>query len=247
VQVSDVDSKAVHKSFPVAILAGGKATRLRELTLTTPKSLLDICGEPFAVRQIQLLREHGLRDFVFCLGHMGDQVRAQLGNGDAWGVRIDYVFDGATPLGTGGALRKALPLLSPAFAVLYGDSYLPCDFQSIIRAFWASGKDGLMTVFRNSGQWDRSNVAFVDGAIRRYSKESASPEMQYIDYGLGMLKTEALERYAPDRELDLAAVYQDLLARDQLAAFEVKERFYEIGSVAGLQEMREYFSVKGCN
>jgi NDP-sugar pyrophosphorylase family protein len=232
-------------SLPVAVLAGGKATRLGPLTRATPKSLQDICGKPFAVRQIELLREHDLRDIVLCLGHMGDQVKAALGDGSAWGVKIRYVCDGRTPLGTGGALRKALPFLGDAFAVLYGDSYLTCDYQSIINAFRTSGKDGLMTIFHNAGQWDRSNVAFVDGRIRCYDKKVSSPEMKYIDYGLGILSSNALERYPFEEELDLAAVYQDLLANNQLAAFEVSERFYEIGSIAGLEEMREYISLKG--
>lgn len=229
-------------SLPVAILAGGMATRLRPLTNGIPKVLLDVAGKPFAVRQIELLRQHGFKEIVFCLGYLGEQVQACLGDGRHWGVKLDYVFDGAHPLGTGGALRKALPLLGEAFVVLYGDSYLEIDYEAVIQAFQVSGKDGLMTVFRNAGQWDRSNVLFQGGHIRRYDKRLSSPEMQHIDYGLGVLRSSVLKAYPTDKALDLAKVYQDLLARKELAAFEVDQRFYEIGSPAGLDETRKYFS-----
>src|SRR5438105_1445235 len=176
-------------SLPVAILAGGLATRLGPLTERIPKVLLDVAGKPFAVRQIELLRAHGLKEIVFCLGYLGEQVQASLGDGSYWGVKLEYVFDGARPLGTGGALRKAVPLLGKAFAVLYGDSYLDIDYEAVIQAFHDTGTKGLMTVLRNAGQWDRSNVLFRNGHIQRYDKQLASPEMQHIDYGLGILRS----------------------------------------------------------
>ena len=233
--------------LPVAILAGGMATRLRPLTERIPKVLLDIGGKPFAVRQIELLRGHGLKEIVFCLGFLGEQVQAILGDGSHWGVKLNYVFDGAEPLGTGGALRKALPLLGEEFLVLYGDSYLECDYEAVIQAFRVSGKAGLMTVFRNAGQWDRSNVFFQNGSIRRYDKQLNSPEMEHIDYGLGVLRSSVLKAYPTDKSLDLAIIYRDLLAKNELAGFEVAQRFYEIGSPAGLEETRQYFARAGCD
>ena len=227
-------------SLPVAILAGGLATRLRPVTSTLPKSLVEVAGRPFAVEQLELLRRNGLADIVFCLGHLGEQVEAALGDGRAWGVRLRYVYDGAQLLGTGGALVRALPLLGESFFVLYGDSYLDCDYAAVAAAFQASGRLGLMTVFRNAGQWDASNVHYDRGRIWRYDKRRPTPEMQHIDYGLGLLTAEALRRYPLGQPLDLAIVYQDLLAADQLAAFEVRQRFYEIGSPAGLAETRHY-------
>jgi len=231
-------------TLPVAILAGGLATRLRPITASIPKVLVEVAGRPFAEHQIMLLRSHGLDDIVFCLGYRGEQVMARLGDGSCWGVRIRYSFDGPTLLGTGGALIKALPLLGDAFFVLYGDSYLECDYAEVERAFKASGKLGLMTVFRNNGEWDRSNVLFEKGKILRYDKSHPSQDMQYIDYGLGVLRATALRSYPSGQSLDLATVYQDLLARDQLAAFEVVQRFYEIGSPEGLEATDAYLTTK---
>ena len=227
-------------SLPLAILAGGLATRLRPLTEKIPKSLVEVAGKPFIVWQIELLRRNGVAHLVLCLGYLGGQVQAELGDGSRWGMQVDYIFDGPRLLGTGGALLRALPRLGEAFFVLYGDSYLDCDYAAVESAFRASGKLGLMTVFRNANLWDRSNVIFENGRIQCYDKKNLVPEMKHIDYGLGVLQASALVRYPADRVLDLATVYQDLLAQDQLAGYEVSQRFYEIGSPAGLQETRDY-------
>lgn len=225
-------------TLPVAILAGGLATRLGDTARATPKCLLDIAGEPFAVHQIRLLASHGFTDLVFLVGHLADQVEGALGDGRRWGVRVRYVHDGPARLGTGGALRHAVSVLGDRWLVLYGDSYLECDYRAVQDAFGASGRLGLMTVFRNDGQWDRSNVRFEAGQILDYDKARPSPEMRHIDYGLGALSAAALRRYDDGRPLDLAEVYRDLLAERQLAGYEVHERFYEIGSPAGLAETR---------
>ena len=231
-------------TLPVAILAGGLATRLRPLTEKIPKVLLEVAGKPFAVHQLELLRSHGLTRVVFCVGHMGEMVQAALGDGRNWGMNISYSFDGPTLLNTGGALRRALPLLEKAFFVIYGDSYLECDYASVEQAFWNSRRLGLMTVFHNAEQWDRSNVLFRGGHIERYDKVNRVPEMQHIDYGLGVLQAHVFDVYPLGTPFELATIYQHLLTRDQLAAFEVTRRFYEIGSPAGLEETRQYLATR---
>jgi N-acetyl-alpha-D-muramate 1-phosphate uridylyltransferase len=228
--------------FPVAILAGGLATRLRPATERVPKSLLEVAGKPFAVHQVELLRRNGLRDVVFCIGYLGEQIEQVLGDGSGFEMRVRYSYDGPKLLGTGGALRRALPLLGEAFFVMYGDSYLDCDYLAIEQAFRESGKLGLMTVFRNRGAWDSSNVEFRSGRIIRYDKVNRSAEMEYIDWGLGVLRAEAFSGYAADQPFDLAELYQNLLARHEFTAFEVNRRFFEIGSPEGLAETSDYLS-----
>ncbi len=233
-------------SLPVAILAGGLATRLLPLTSKVPKSLVDVAGKPFIVHQFELLRRNQITRVVLCLGYLGEQVQAVIGDGRRWEMQVDYIFDGPVLLGTGGALRRALPLLGESFFVLYGDSYLDCDYSAIENVYHNNRKLGLMTVFRNTGKWDRSNVIFENSRIQSYDKTNPLPEMQHIDYGLGVLRSSALEAYPSECVLDLAKVYQDLLAQDLLAGFEVSKRFYEIGSPAGLQETREYLKEQVC-
>jgi NDP-sugar pyrophosphorylase family protein len=223
--------------WQVAILAGGLATRLRPTTEKIPKALITVAGQPFLAHQLRLLQHAGIRKVMLCVGYRGEMIEQEFGDGRNFGMELNYSFDGPVLLGTGGALKKALPLLGHHFFVLYGDSYLPIDYAAPARAFVASGKLGLMTVFRNEGRWDRSNVWFQDGAIKNYGKKERTPEMRYIDYGLGILDSKALAPWPDRKAFDLADVYRDLIGRNGLAGFEVEQRFYEIGSPEGLAEL----------
>lgn len=224
-------------TMPVAILAGGMATRLRPLTEKIPKLLVEVAGEPFFSHQLRLLKNAGLTRIVLCVGHLGEQIAARYGDGTKWGVRIEYSFDGPKLLGTGGALIRALPKLGDAFYVLYGDSYLPIDYLAVGRALESSGRLGLMTVYENRGRYETSNVWFQDGEIKAYDKKHPSPQMHHVDYGLGVFRAAAFDGLPRDAAVDLAEVQQALVARHQLAGFEIKQRFYEIGSPSGLNEL----------
>jgi N-acetyl-alpha-D-muramate 1-phosphate uridylyltransferase len=228
---------------PVAILAGGLGTRLGELTKSIPKALIEVNGEPFIAHQLRLLRQNGVDHVVLCVSHLGEAIRGFVGDGSAFDLRVEYSYDGPVLLGTAGAIRQAQPLLGEQFFILYGDSYLPCDYRAVANSFQASGKSGLMTVFRNEGRWDSSNVEYSDARILAYDKKNRTPRMEFIDYGLGMLRAEALARIPDGQPFDLAQLYQDLLHDDQLAAFEVKMRFYEIGSLEGIQDLSNYLAV----
>ena len=224
-------------ALPVALLAGGMATRLRPITEKIPKLLVEVAGEPFFSHQLRLLKKNGLTKIVLCVGYLGDMIVEQYGNGSKWDVEIQYSFDGEKLLGTGGALLRALPKLGDAFYVLYGDSYLPVDYQTIGRAFLESGKLGLMTVFENREAYDASNVWFEDGRIICYSKKEKIPQMSHIDYGLGVFRAAAFAGLPRNEIVDLAIVQTELARRGELAGYEMKERFYEIGSHAGLNEL----------
>lgn len=223
--------------LPVAILAGGLATRLRPLTETIPKSLIEVAGRPFLSHQLEQLAGQELKKVVLCVGHLGEMIEQDYGDGSEYGIDLQYSFDGPTLLGTGGALRRALPKLGDAFYVLYGDSYLPVDFKTVGAAFLESGKKGLMTVYQNEGLYDASNVWFENGVIRTYDKKVKLPEMHHIDYGLSLFKASAFSKIGPEEKVDLADIMQDLLAGGELQGFEVYERFYEIGSHSGLSEL----------
>ncbi|HEX7193305.1 MAG TPA: nucleotidyltransferase family protein [Thermoanaerobaculia bacterium] len=227
-------------TLPIAILAGGLATRMRPLTERVPKALLEVAGRPFAEHQLRLLRAAGITDVVFCVGYLGERVEETLGDGSRFGVSIRYSYDGDQLRGTGGALIRALPLLGDAFLIMYGDSYLDCDYAAVARAFVESGKLGLMAVIRNEGRWDKSNVLFENGRIVRYDKKNRTPDMLYIDYGLGALRRDALMTYPEEGVVDLADVYHELSLRNELAGYEMHERFYEIGSPEGLREADLY-------
>lgn len=230
--------------IPVAILAGGLATRLRPITEKIPKSLIPVAGKPFLAHQLKLLHDRGIRRAVLCLGYLGEMIQRDFGDGSACGVKLEYSFDGPKLLGTGGAIKRALSLLGDEFFVLYGDSYLPVEYRPIAEFFRRSGKLGLMTVYRNEGKYDTSNVVFRDGEIAVYDKKAKLPEMRHIDYGLSLFKAVVFDAYAADQPFDLAEVMGRLVQQKQLAGFEIRERFYEIGSPAGLAELETLLKAK---
>jgi MurNAc alpha-1-phosphate uridylyltransferase len=228
----------------VAILAGGLATRLRPITETIPKALVDVAGKPFIVRQLSYLREQGISEVVLCIGYLGDMIREVVGSGASFGLEVSYSEDGPNLLGTGGALTKALHLLGDQFFVLYGDSFLPVSFSAVQEAYEKSEQPALMTVLKNQNQWDKSNVLFVGGRLLEYNKRTPRAEMTYIDYGLGVVSALALKERSVSQPFDLADVYQALSLQGQLEGLEVHERFYEIGSHTGLKEAEKYFLTK---
>ncbi len=228
--------------FPVAILAGGLATRLRPVTERIPKSLVEINGEPFLAHQLRLLASRGIRRAVLCIGHMGEMIRDFAGDGARFGIELAYSPDGPLPRGTGGAVAQARPLLGDRFFVLYGDSYLPCDYRAVQEAFEQSRRPALMTVYHNRDQWDASNVRFEGGRILTYNKKLRTPEMRHIDYGLGIFDRAVFDNVPEEGAYDLADVYQQLQSQGALAGYEVDRRFYEIGSFQGIEELSAYLA-----
>jgi NDP-sugar pyrophosphorylase family protein len=225
---------------PVAILAGGLATRMRPITERVPKALIEVAGRPFVEHQLELLRENGVRRVVLCVGFLGKRVEQRIGDGSAFGLDVRYSYDGDRLLGTGGALRRAAPLLGPLFWILYGDSYLDLDYPSVLNHFLGTDALGLMTVLQNDNRWDQSNLLFRDGRLLCYSKRRPTPDMMHIDYGLSLLREEALRRVPAGEPSDLAELFSGLVAEGRMAGYEVRRRFYEIGSHRGLEETQEY-------
>jgi NDP-sugar pyrophosphorylase family protein len=226
--------------FPVAILAGGLATRIRPITEKIPKALIQVAGKPFIFHQLEQLKTQGVSDVVICVGHLGEQIVQAVGDGKEWDISVQYSFDGESPIGTGGAILKAINKLKENFFILYGDSYLPINFISVQSAFIKGNKKGLMTVLKNNNLWDKSNVNFEDGRIIEYNKRSISPSMEYIDYGLGILSSCVFSDYIVGKEFDLSTTYHKLSIEGDLLGYEVFDRFYEVGSFNGIKEMEGY-------
>lgn len=224
----------------MVILAGGLATRLGSLTADVPKCLIEINGRPFVDWQLDLLVESGYADIIFCISHKSDMVQEHLTDGSRWGIKIRYSSDGQTQLGTGGAIYKALPMLGKSFGVIYGDSYLPINYIAIDQEFSNSNHKAMMTVYRNEGRFDCSNVEFKDGKLLNYEKNTKDKKMRHIDYGLTYFQQEAFFSLNNGSESDLSNIFHQLVKLRKLEGFEVFNRFYEIGSVEGIKEFSEY-------
>jgi NDP-sugar pyrophosphorylase family protein len=209
---------------------------MRPLTDPLPKALLEVAGEPFLAHQLRLFARQGIANVKLLVGYRWEQIRAFAGDGSRFGVRVDYIVDGPKLFGTGGAVRRALDRLGPEFLVTYGDAWLDTPYGAVVEAFHASGLPAMMCVFRNENRWDMSNVVFENGVIRLYSKTRWLSEMRHIDWGLGMLKAAVLATRPIDEPWDLSELYEELSVAGRLAGYEVAQRFYEIGSLAGLAE-----------
>jgi NDP-sugar pyrophosphorylase family protein len=226
----------------VAILAGGLATRLQPILKDTPKSMRDICGRPFIDWQLRLLSESGVKKVVLCTSYKSEIIEEYVGNGSKYGIEVNYSKDGPTQQGTGGAIKKATEILEEKFMVLYGDSYLPINYNTVQNAFQELNESALMTIYKNNNEFDRSNVSFESGKVKKYSKTSNSNEFQYIDYGLSIFKKSVFDNYILNENFDLSDIFSALCKESKLAAFEVKERFYEVGSVSGIRDFSDYLN-----
>ncbi len=227
------------------VLAGGLATRMRPQTLTVPKSMLPVAGRPFVDWQLERLVAQGLTDIVMCVAHLGEQIRAHVGDGASLGARVTWSEEGPKLLGTVGAIRAALPLLQESFLVTYGDSYLPFDYAEPLRLLQAQPDcDGVMAVFKNEGRWDTSNV-ITDGTwVLRYEKNTGDPAFDHIDYGATALRRDVIASVPANTPSGLDAVQRDLAARKRLRASLAHERFFEIGSPEGLAELDRHLRKK---
>jgi N-acetyl-alpha-D-muramate 1-phosphate uridylyltransferase len=228
--------------IPLVILAGGLATRLYPVTHKIAKSMIEIAGKPFIAHQLELLKRNGIKKVVICAGKLGEQIEDYIGNGEKFGIEVKYSFDGDRLLGTGGAIKKAINLLENEFFVMYGDSYLDIDFKAINKYFQGFSKLGLMTIYKNDNLWDKSNIVFDGNKLLKYDKNTCIQEMNYIDFGLGIVRKESFDLFKGITEFDLADLYVKLLEKDELIGYEVFNRFYEIGSFKGLEETGNYLS-----
>lgn len=293
-------------NVPVALLAGGLATRLRPITEKIPKALVELAGKPFIDHQLALLHRNGIRRVVMCLGYRGEMVQDHCDDGSRYDMDLAYSFDGEKLMGTGGAIARAKHLLGATpddvLWVMYGDSYMDIDYRAVLDAFTHAREPGdpvpglhiseareetnhhehpqdqirggvsgllcanrnhvtdrtrsrapglpvsprgLMTVLKNGNRWDTSNVVFQDGALLKYDKKNRTPDMDYIDYGVALLRMEAVDRIPTDRPFDLAELYTSLVQQREMIGYEVFERFYEIGTPAALEEAKHYLQSRG--
>jgi NDP-sugar pyrophosphorylase family protein len=224
----------------VAILAGGLGKRLGSLTLDTPKSMIKINNKPFIEWQLNLLSKKGVREVVLCTSHYSQIIKDYVEDGKRFNIEVKYSDDGPDQLGTGGAIKNAIDILGNSFMVMYGDSYLDIDYSVAEKVFGESNFPAMMAIYRNKGKYDLSNVLFETSIIKKYSKKNVNSNFQYIDFGLSLFKSEVFKEIKKGTYLDLADLCEELAENGKLAGFEVKNRFYEVGSKEGIEDFARY-------
>lgn len=222
------------------ILAGGLGTRLRPLTLDTPKPMIKIAGKPFLEYKLRHLKRNGFRDFVLCVGYKSEVIEEYFESGDKLGISISYSNDGETQRGPVGALKHASELLENEFMVTYGDDFLRLDYACFQREFCSSGKLGMMAVLENHSKYGKSDILVENGLVTGYDKVRQLSGMIWINFGATLLKKSTLKFIPDEMPIEEEQFYRLLIAERELAAFVVTERFYEIGSIPGLQEFEKF-------
>jgi MurNAc alpha-1-phosphate uridylyltransferase len=229
--------------LPIFILAGGFGTRLGSITEKIPKILAPVGGKPFLQLQIDWLIKNRMTNVTYCVGHLGDQVSEYIStlNIPKW-MRISFSHDGPIQLGTGGAILKAIQKIEGKFLITYGDSYLTADLLEISEQFSASSQPALMCVYKNSNNYDKSNVEFKDSQIIHYSKNNCGGDLHYIDYGILGFEKDFYSKLSENESFDLGSVIQSSISSRGLLGIEVQERFYEIGSIKGISDLEAYIA-----
>ena len=225
----------------IIIIAGGLATRLGKLAINKPKSLIDINGEPFIIHQLRYLKNQGLKNIHLCLGYLADQIITILRHFNNLDLNITYSLDGDNQLGTGGALKNALDKCEDYFFVQYGDSYLPINYSKVHNFFVMNNKQrNILTIYKNKNMYDKSNVDYTENKIFKYDKNLNNSGMNFIDYGLSLLKKDEIMPILNRNVSDLSEVYKILINENKMIPYIVNQRFYEIGKPKGIEEMKKY-------
>lgn len=227
------------------ILAGGLGTRLYPLTKTVPKPMVPVAGKPYLHHQMMELRRQGFSDIVLLTGYLGEQIEEYFGNGADLGISIRYSRE-ETPVGTGGALRDAAPLLADAFVVIYGDSYLPVSYAVVLERLLASpDADGLVVVYDNRAEDTsvKNNIGLdADGYICRYDKQNDNG-LDYVDAGVLALRKKVVDGIPAGRPVSLEQeIFPTLIASRKLIAYSTTQRFYDIGTPERLNIIEQLFS-----
>lgn len=219
------------------ILCGGLGTRLRPMTLSIPKPMVPVRGRPFLEHQLRYLSRFGLTEVLILTGYKGEVVEEYFGDGSSLGIRVRYSRE-EEPLGTGGALVRATPLLEESFFLLYGDSFLPIDYGLAARFFAESGMPAMMVIYDNAAATSVPNNVGIDektSMVIDYVKNGVG--MRYVEAGVLALKAEVLESMPQEGAFSMEKLlYPSLIERGEMAAYRSPERFYDIGDQRRLRE-----------
>ena len=220
--------------YIAVIQAGGKGTRLRELTNDKiPKPLLKINGKPMLEWQIENLIQHGIREVVIIIGHLGEKIQEYFGNGDKWKVKIEYIRE-ERPLGSAGALYFLRNKEKRDFIFIFGDVMFDLDWNRFID--FHEGKNGLATllVHPNSHPYD-SDLVRMDAENRVIGFDYNGSRNEYYDNcvnaGLYILKIDALDTIGEEKYFDLEKdVLQDLIAQEMVYGYRTPEYVKDAGT-----------------
>lgn len=221
----------------VVIVAGGLGTRLARQSGGGAKAMVPVGGRPFLGYVLTWLADQGARRVHLCLGHRAEQISDFLvaRRGDFPSLAFTTSVE-PVPLGTAGCLRASGAAVEEDFVLLLGDTYTPIDLGAAVSRWRKGGHEAGMCVLHNRDWLVPSNIRVQDGLVALYDKHAPLGTLQHVDYGIAFLRRASLDRLPADDPADLADLFHLLIADSALAAVEVDQRFYEIGSEQGYTE-----------
>jgi D-glycero-D-manno-heptose 1,7-bisphosphate phosphatase len=232
----------IERPTQAVILAGGRGTRLRPLTDTRPKPMVEILGKPFLGYQIEQLRDQGFKKILLLLGYLPEVVQAYCGDGRRWGVKIEYSISAAEDE-TARRLKLAEPWLDPVFLLLYCDNYWPMRMEKMWPHFVASGAPAMITVYTNKDGYTRNSVRVgPDGYVAIYDKSCALPGLQGVEISYAVIDRSVVKLLSDANMSVEEALYNRLAQEHRLAAYVTEHRYYSVGALHRLPLTEAFFA-----
>lgn len=226
----------MNKLPPVLILAGGLGTRLRPLTETVPKVLVPALGRPFLDHLLEDLARQGAERFVISVGYLADQIEAHLGDGSDRGYRVEYVRE-TKPLGTGGAIARALPGLGETFVVVNGDTFLELDLAMLVERHSEGETPVTMAAARVPDRGRYGALGLERGRVVAFEEKRPGAGPGWINGGVMAMDRELFDG-APDGPFSLESDWlPSFLGR--IAVFKTEGFFVDMGTHETLETLDE--------
>lgn len=221
------------------ILAGGRGTRLMPLTANIPKPLIPVNGQPFLFWQLRYLKDQGISRVLLLVSHLGEMIRAHFSSQPIEGLQIQFAFE-SEPLGTGGALKAALPLLEDRFWLVNGDSFLPIDLKEMEKFASLQPVPAIMAVLTNLSEVPVPGNIQLSGEIVSAYRKNAGIELGFscVDAGLYQISKKLISS-VPAGKFDLEAYWPKLIQSGSLRAHRIIQPFFDIGTPERLRKFEE--------
>ena len=224
--------------FEAIVLCGGKGSRVSKFTKQIPKCLIDINGKPFLYYQLKLLKKNNINNVIISVGYLAEKIREYVKNNIDF-INIKIKDDGKRLLGTGGAVLKSINFLKNNFFVIYGDSYFNFKIHKLVKRNLAT-----MAIFKNNNKYDKSNIEIKNQGKILYYKNNINKKLKFIDYGVSFVNKQIFKGIEKNKKFDLSEFFQEISKKNMLSGYEVKKRFYEIGSYGGIKDFKNYLKKK---
>jgi histidinol-phosphate phosphatase family protein len=225
------------------ILAGGRGTRMRPVTDTRPKPMVEFHGRPFLEYVVEMLREHGFERVLMLLGYLPEVIQDHFRDGSSFGVEVDYSVTAPDEL-TVSRVQAARDRIEDSFLLLYCDIYWPMRMDDMWRRFRELEVPAMVTVYANRDGYrpGKDSVLVEDGHVRAFDKTKSVAGLQGVEISYAILTRPVLAMLPAEDELFELALYPQLARRGELGAYVTEHRYYGVGSLERLDDTDRFLA-----